>query len=317
MRSYGEPFARSHVAQADAVIYHHAIGSDLTRIVAQLPVPTAAIYHNITPAEFFRPYNPSFANLLERGRSELGEDLRDFDVLVGDSSFNAADLAAVGLKNAEVIPVIVDFAHFDTLPAELPAKPPDIAQWLFVGRIAPNKGIKRLLRALDAHVRANPAVHLTLVGRYDAADPFFAELQAIVELRGLAEYVTFSGVLSDAELLAMYERSDCYLSLSEHEGFCVPLVEAMYFDLPIIAAAATAVPETLGAGGLLVEAGAGSAEIAAIAMLVHADVGLRRRIIEAQRVRRAAFTPEAVAEKILHLAMKLKCGDVHLNNKRS
>jgi glycosyltransferase involved in cell wall biosynthesis len=148
-------------------------------------------------------------------------------------------------------------------------------------------------------------VKLTIVGRFDPDDPYYHELTRLVMRRGLERHVTFAGVVTNRTLHAHYRRADVFVTLSEHEGFCVPVVEAMFFDLPVVALAATALPETLGAAGLLVERTADAAEIAALIHCLRTDSGLSARLLEAQRMRRRDFLPDQIYPHVERLVLDL------------
>jgi glycosyltransferase involved in cell wall biosynthesis len=298
-----EPHA---VARANAILYHHSIGTELTELVAALDVPKALIYHNVTPPAFYADYRPALAYALEAGAGALPAIAAAFDRVIAVSDYNAAGLRAAGMTNVETIPVIVDAGRFGAAPAAAALREGDAAmRWLFVGRIAPNKGLRRLIEVAGAFRRGCGAVRLTIVGRSDTEDPYLAELHALVAELDLEGAVRFAGVLSDAALAQEYRNADVLVTLSEHEGFCVPLVEAMFFDLPVVALAAAAIPETLGAAGLLIDPAAGVAEIAAVLLCLRDDPALRAAIVAAQRARRDDFSPARVWPQIDRLVEAL------------
>jgi glycosyltransferase involved in cell wall biosynthesis len=169
----------------------------------------------------------------------------------------------------------------------------DGVRWLAVGRIAPNKGLLRLVRAFAAYAGAHRDTQLVLAGAYRASDPFHLHLRFEVGKLGIEDRVVFAGSVTNGQLLALYESCHIYVTLSEHEGFSVPIVEAMFFDLPVLASTAGAIPETLGEAGLMIEDEAESWEIAALVEAVLGDDGIRAALLEAQRMRRCAFLPAA------------------------
>jgi glycosyltransferase involved in cell wall biosynthesis len=281
-------------SESSAVIYHHSIASAATKTVAALRVPKALVYHNITPPHFFERHAPGFAELLANGRAQTGPLLPRFDHLVADSEFNADELRALTTQPVRTIPVVVDFRRFDRLPDQrVVAARSRGTSVVFVGRVSPNKGIARLLDAFEAFLCLDPSAHLSIVGRFDPADRYYEHLQRTLLERRLEAAVTFTGVVDEAELTAYYRTADLFVSLSEHEGFCVPLVEAMFFEVPIVALGTTAIPETLGDAGLLVSPDATAEEIGALMHAVTSDPELRGRAIEAERRRRTYFLPEA------------------------
>jgi glycosyltransferase involved in cell wall biosynthesis len=280
------------LTSADAIIYHHSIGFNEIDAVLTAKAPKALIYHNITPPEFFRDYDAAFANHLESGRSQLGQLANAFETCGADSEFNAQELRALGFRNVQVVPVPVNLRRFDVTQASISRAKG--TQWLFVGRVSPNKGIRQLIEAFEAFAGIEPSARLTVVGSYNPADRYYQELTKLVASRNLEVHVTFAGVVDEATLTAHYRNADLYVCLSEHEGFCVPLVEAMFFNLPIVARSGTAVAETLGSSGILVDASADAFEIAALAREIVTNAELRGRIVESQNVRRTAFLPEMV-----------------------
>lgn len=302
------PFDKEELAKADAVLYHHSIGTGITDRVLELRIPKAVIYHNITPAAFFSGYRPAFAELLANGRAELIKLVGSFDRYIADSNFNAEELLALGVAEVETIPVIMDFSRFDVIPnlAILENEDgPRGTRWLFVGRVAPNKGLSRLLGAFEAFLCFDPNASLVIVGRYDDDDPYYAELRQTVAGARLETYVQFAGLVTDDVLSAHYQRADLFITLSEHEGFCVPVVEAMYFDLPVLALAATALPETLGSAGLLVERSASVEEIASLVYILCTDRPLRAAVLKAQREHRRSYAPTKIYPRIDKLVAEL------------
>jgi glycosyltransferase involved in cell wall biosynthesis len=281
----------------DALIYHHSIGSELTAFAVAHAGAKCLVYHNITPAEYYAPYRPGFAWMLETGRAHLPRLARQFACSVGDSAFNAAELAACGFPAPGVLPIICDPAKWRLrADARIMERLQDgLVNLLFVGRIAPNKRQERLVEAfahyreLDAHSR------LIIAGEGRASDPFYARLLRDIAARNLEAHVVLTGQITDAELLAYYRTAHLYWSLSEHEGFGVPLVEAMWFDVPVLAHKSTATPETLGPAGVTFDSGDDLRAVAALAkLLTRDDENLRQRTIAAGRERREAFTPARV-----------------------
>ncbi|HEX8162707.1 MAG TPA: glycosyltransferase [Pyrinomonadaceae bacterium] len=291
------PFDDSELDRGAGLVYHHSIGSEVTAAAIAHPSPKCLVYHNITPAEFFAPYRPGFAWLLEAGRASLRRLARHFACSVGDSSFNAAELRAAGFDAPGVLPIIVGPDKWNAAPDEdlMRDLQDGRTNLLFVGRTAPNKRQDALVEILSEYLSLDPSARLTLAGEARDSDPYSRRLLREIEGRGLAPAVNVTGKITDAALLAYYRTAHLYLSASEHEGFGVPLVEAMWFDVPVLARRAGAVAETLGGAGALYEAGETPAQIARRAhRLARADEGLRRRVVAAQRLRREAFTPAAL-----------------------
>ncbi|HEX8423244.1 MAG TPA: glycosyltransferase, partial [Pyrinomonadaceae bacterium] len=302
-------FAPALVESGDALIYHHSIGSKLTAFAVAHAGAKCLVYHNITPAEYYAPYRPGFAWMLETGRAHLPRLAPHFDCSVGDSSFNAAELAACGFESPGVLPIICDPAKWK-LRADtgvLERLQDGRVNLLFVGRIAPNKKQDELVRAFALYREADAHSRLVIAGEGRASDPFYARLLEDISARGLGAHVVVTGQITDAELLAYYRTAHLYWSLSEHEGFGVPLVEAMWFDVPVLAYRSAAVPETLGEAGLTFDGKDDLRAAARLAKLVtRDDEPLRRRIIAAGRARREAFTPASVHSILDELLARLE-----------
>lgn len=293
------------LAGSDGVVYHHSIGSDAADAVCAAKCRKAVIYHNLTPAHFFAPYLPDVVKQLERGREQLNRLVNACDLFVGDSDFNADELRALGAGNVRTLPVATELRRFDVTPHPHALRVNRGATWLFVGRVSPNKGIGDLIDAFQAYLALDEDAALVILGKYDPADRYYNELKATLAERRIKPYVTFTGYVDVAKVVAYYRSASVFVCLSEHEGFCVPLVEAMFFDVPIVAKAVTAVPGTLGNAGILLEPQADAYDIAATIREVCTDAELRAAVIAAQRERRAAFLPAKIEPLIDTLAADL------------
>ncbi|MBI5397073.1 MAG: glycosyltransferase [Verrucomicrobia bacterium] len=299
----GRRFSPECLRAKDAVLYHHSIGSELTPHVVAHPGPKCLVYHNITPAHFVEPFRPDFARLLRQGREELRLLAGAFPASVGASHYNASELRNAGFTNPGVLSYVIEPGQWDV--------PPDTrlmdqlqtghTNLLFVGRLAPNKKQDDLLRAFRAYLNFDPSAVLHLVGDSDPSDPYLAHLLHTTASLGLSEQVNFAGHLLGPQLAAYYRTAHLFWSMSEHEGFCVPLIEAMWFDVPVLAFKSSAVPETLGDSGLMFTSKQHEDELAALAWLMVHDDDLRQIMIAAQRQRRACFLPAAVKPKLLAL----------------
>jgi glycosyltransferase involved in cell wall biosynthesis len=213
----------------------------------------ALVYHNITPPEYFASVHRTLARQCFRGRREIHAYVDRCDLAMGDSEFNRQDLDFLGFQRTAVLPVVPDFAHLDEEPDRFVTQQFD-DEWtniLFVGRVIANKKIEDLIRFFHAyHTAINPRSRLLIVGVFSLFERYFAALTHMVQEFNLSN-VHFVGHVSDAELAAYYEIADLFLCASEHEGFCVPLVEAFHMQVPVLAYAATAVPATMDGEGVL------------------------------------------------------------------
>ena len=300
-------FSPEALERSDAVIYHHSIGSEITPHVIGLERAKALVYHNITPAEYFAPYRPEFAEILRQGRDDLARLAPSFPLSVGDSAFNTAELAQCGFTDPTVLHISVDPSHWASAPDPhaMDRLQDGRTNLLFVGRIAPNKKQDQLVRAFAHYRLLDPSARLSLVGPYDADDPYASEVRRLIAELGLADCVTLTGSISDAALQAYYRTARLFWSMSEHEGFCVPLVESMWFDLPVLAFKSSAVPETLGRAGFLLSTN-DLIEAAAAAYQLVTDDALRHQVIAAQRNERNRFLPERGLAQVAEVARRLE-----------
>jgi glycosyltransferase involved in cell wall biosynthesis len=292
---------------ADGLIYHHSIGSELTAFAVAHRGPKCLVYHNITPAKFFTQYRPGFAWMLETGRAHLPRLAQYFTISAGDSAYNAAELTACGFRTPGVLPIIVDPHKWDIAPDDklMAGLQDGRTNLLFVGRIAPNKQQERLIEAFGHYCRFDPNSRLIIVGEGGGSDPYFGQVRATTERLHLSSQVEITGQVDEAALLAYYRTAHLYWSASAHEGFGAPLIEAMWFDVPVLALRASAVPETLGAAGVLFDGDEEPAVVAARAHQLTQDTDLRESVIAAQRRRRVDFTSAAVESSLVRLIEQL------------
>jgi glycosyltransferase involved in cell wall biosynthesis len=173
---------------------------------------------------------------------------------------------------------------------------------LFVGRVVPNKRIEDHIRLAEIYKRNIDSYYrFIFVGRHDGLPRYYQQVRALIDrYQMLPERFWFTGPVPDEDLAAFYRWADVYVSLSEHEGFCVPLVEAMAADVPVLAYAAGAVPETLGGAGVLFSPKDLELAAEALGMLVY-DKPLRTSVIEGQRRRLDAFSPARIQQQLLEL----------------
>jgi glycosyltransferase involved in cell wall biosynthesis len=284
-----EPLTRDYRELVDfsnrdnLLLHHFSLGSKASRTAYALPDRMALIYHNITPPEYFVGVHRTLVRQTFRGRRELRAYAGRCDLALGDSEFNRQDLDALGFPRTAVLPVVPDFSHLDRAPNWLVARDFD-DEWtniLFVGRMIANKKIDDLIRWFHAyHTVFNPRSRLLLVGAQSQFERYVASLHHLVATLG-APHVHFIGQVSDEELVAFYEVADLFLCASEHEGFCVPLVEAFYKQVPVLAYAATAVPSTMDGAGVLFE-DRDPLHVARVMDAVVADAALQDQIVEGQ-----------------------------------
>jgi glycosyltransferase involved in cell wall biosynthesis len=252
-------------------------------------------HHNLTPPAFFDRWEPALAAGLARGEAQLASMAGRAELALAVSEFNAAGCRRAGYARVEVAPFLADFQaldHPDEAEVDRLTAGKGGTDWLFVGRLCPNKAQHDLVAAFSAFRRTrDPAARLFLVG--GATPPSYgAAVHRLVADLGLEGSVVLTGPVPAPVLAAHYRTADVFVSLSEHEGFCVPILEAWHSALPVVALAAAAVPETVGGAGLLLPTKRSPAFSAAAVARVVGDAGLRRRLVEAGRARLAErFAP--------------------------
>jgi glycosyltransferase involved in cell wall biosynthesis len=280
-RDYHELTSASH---ADNLLLHHfSIGSKASRTAYALPDRMALVYHNITPPEYFVGVHDLLVELCYLGRRELAAYVDRCELALGDSEFNRAELEALGFPATGVLPVIPDFSHLDVTPDPSVTRhfDDDWVNVLFVGRVIPNKRIEDLVRIFHAYKTIyNRNSRLIVVGSQGGFEKYVAMVNGLIGRLGTRD-VYLTGHVTDAELAAYYGIADVFLCASEHEGFCVPLIEAYYTQVPVLAYAATAVPATMDGAGVLYT-NRDPVHVAALVDAVVRDADLADRIVTAQ-----------------------------------
>lgn len=288
---------RGNATQDDVIFFHASIGqAEVHSFLLDRAERLVLIYHNISPAKSFRSHDPEFAELLDQGRVELQSLAHRASVALADSAFNAGELEALGYRDVRVSPLIVDF---DRLTSIEPApgmvrhfeEHVDGPVVLFVGQLLPHKRPDLLIQA--HHVLATyhiPESFLLLVG-WARLPTYRAALQTLIEELNLTR-AWISESVTDEEMAAFYRRADAFVTLSEHEGFCAPALEAMAFDLPVIARRRGAVPETMGDAGLLLPADDDPILAAEAIAEILTDAKLSSQLVARGRERLKDFDPE-------------------------
>jgi len=296
------PFSDPASHDGDITIFHYALPSPMTDAFGRLHDGRILQYHNVTPAHFFAPYDPPLFRLATLARQDLARLVGRVDLALGVSEYNRRELHALGFSPTGVFSLAVDTSRI-TRAVERPALErildDDFVNFLFVGRIAPNKAIEDHIRLAEHYKRYVDAHYrFIFVGRYDAVPRYYSTIRALMsQYRMLNERFVFTGPVPDEDLAIYYRHAAVYISLSEHEGFCAPLVEAMAADVPILAYAAAAVPETLGGAGL--QFAPKDLEYAAeLAGALAFDDDLRSRIIAGQRRRLADFGDDHIVRQL-------------------
>ncbi|MEW5983939.1 MAG: glycosyltransferase family 4 protein [Acidobacteriota bacterium] len=272
------------VSHPDSVLIHHfSIGSKASRVAYALPDRMILVYHNITPPEYFVGIHKLLVRQCYHGRRELSAYVGRCELALGDSEFNRQELEGLGFPSTAVLPVVPDFSHLDG-PADRSVAREFDDEWtniLFVGRVIPNKRIDNLIRFFAAYKRChNPRSRLLIVGSYGGFERYLAMLHHLVARLEVPD-VHIVGHVSNEELTAYYDVADVFLCASAHEGFCVPLVEAFYKRIPVVAWSRTAVPATLDGAGVLFDE-PDPEQVSTLLDMVIGDLTLQERIVEGQ-----------------------------------
>jgi glycosyltransferase involved in cell wall biosynthesis len=265
------------------LILHYSLGSPLNSIYLNAnKCQRSLIYHNLTPAHWFKGVNPRISRDIDQGLEELPELCKVSDLILADSEFNALELKTYGFRS-EVLGLPIDENKWSQPRNEgiynLVKQTPGI-HLLHVGRLAPNKCIQDIIKTFYfLHHSIEKQSTLWLVGIDIDTELYSFELKSLVEQLHLRDAVRFVGCMADSEVKALYEAGSVYICMSEHEGFCLPLIEAMHFSMPVIAYAQGAVPATLGRGGVLVKEKRHAEMAELIAELANPSSELRKKTI--------------------------------------
>jgi glycosyltransferase involved in cell wall biosynthesis len=284
----------------NVVLFHFSIGSPVSKMFFRIPDRKIMIYHNITPHEFFVDSHRILARECYKGRLELKLFVGKVDLALGDSDFNRQELEAAGYPRTGVLPILLDLSKFDgrgdPVTRELFAD--GKTNILFVGRTIPNKKFEDVIKAYYFYRKYfNPDSRLILAGEYRGMERYFSGLQELVQRLSLRD-VHFTGHVEFHELLAFYDVAAVYLSLSEHEGFGVPILEAFYKRIPVVGYGAGAVGETMNGGGVLLL----EKDLFRVAALIHALIrnqGIRQALVDGQLNALERFSRENVSRVLL------------------
>ena len=284
----------------DILIYHKSTGTDLTFKLDRFKCRIIMVYHNITPPEFFRSYSIPATQLTELGYKGV-DFLRDkVDYVMADSAFNKGELVKRGYTcPIDVRPILIKFEDYRQAPDEATVKKFSDGKknLVFVGRIAPNKKQENVIKAFYCYKKLDHESRLILVGSARGMENYQERLMKYARALGIGDDVIFPGHIKFSEILAYYHVADAFVCMSEHEGFCVPLVEAMFFDIPIIAYDTSAISDTLGGSGVLLDNN-DPVFAAEVINRVLTDEKLRESIIEGQRRRLEDFSYERVRDVV-------------------
>jgi glycosyltransferase involved in cell wall biosynthesis len=267
---------------AGTVLLHYSLGSPLNDLYSSLKTARRSlIYHNLTPPHWFEGVNPRIVADIKRGQEELPGLCAMTDLLIADSAYNAGELKELGF-NAVVLPLMIDPARWDVPTNQGIAsivRTGAAINVVHIGRFAPNKKIEDIIKIFYfLHHHINRDSRLWLVGIDIDTELYSFSIKRLVEELRLSHAVTFAGCLDDTEIRALYENCTAYICMSEHEGFCLPAIEAMHFGLPVVAYASSALPDTIGGGGVLVTEKR-HPEIAELINQIHVDPQIKSVLV--------------------------------------
>jgi glycosyltransferase involved in cell wall biosynthesis len=280
------------------LMYHSSIGSPVADFVRRRSEPVIVDYHNITPESFFARWEPVVTANLMKGRRQLADLQPRSSLGIGDSSFNASELRSLGYSPTAVVPILLDVHALGAAAPDPSVRRASATTWLFVGRLAPNKAQHDLVKGLVAYRRFyDPDARLVLVGG-SSSHRYKTTLERFIAELGLRDAVTLTDAVTPEQLSAHYRNADVFVAASEHEGFCVPLLEAMHHDLPIVAYGAAAIPETVDTAALLLDE-KDACSLAAGVHRVITDATLRASLIAAGESRLEELDIRQSRQKLL------------------
>jgi glycosyltransferase involved in cell wall biosynthesis len=279
-------------ADGEVLLLHYSGYAPALERVLEASQRSLLISHNITPARYFWAQEPLEAVRCALGPAQLASLGRRADALAGVSEYNAAQLREVTRRDVDVVPVLFDRSRLG--PAGEP--PPGHPTILFVGRLAPHKRQDLVIRAFAMLHQHVPDARLVLVG-VPISPGFAAQLSALAQELAPGAVQIESGISSE-RLWEHYRRAHAFLCLSEHEGFCIPLLEAFHFGVPVVARDAGAVGEVIGDAGVLLAPEDGLATIAELLRIVVADGELRAELRERGQRRLEFYAFESTAARL-------------------
>lgn len=283
------------VDKEDIIIHHYSGVPHIMEYIKDKKCKKVLMYHNVTPSKFSVGGNDA-----ERAMEILKENFSIYDYFAAVSQFNADDLKRIGLKEeCDILPILLDFGKDNNEKIKV-----NTTNFLFVGRIAPNKKDEDVVGIFNyyyQYIDANS--HLYLVGNYEGNEIYYNHLKEQIDKLECKTHIHFTGKVSDEELNNYYRKSDVFVCMSEHEGFCLPILEGMYYNIPVIAYDACAVPETMGGAGILTYT-KDPEILAKLIYVILSDDALRGSLLQKQRNRVEIFMEDGIREKLEKLIEK-------------
>jgi glycosyltransferase involved in cell wall biosynthesis len=295
-------YATANAADRTWLLYHLSTASPMAAYLKDRPEHLAMSYHNVTPYAYMAPWEPAVAPELEIARQQLKSLSQKTELAVAASNYSEVELREAGFRKTTTAPILFDADDFSSARDQKvydklrKAKDAGGADWLFVGRITPHKCQHQIVQAFAVYKRLyDEDARLHLVGGL-SSHRYWSVLNQYVERLDLQDSVFITKGVSDAALSAYYAAADVFVCLSEHEGFGVPVLEALHNDLPVVAFDAAAVGETLGTGGLVLQEKSPSVVAVAVHRIL-SDESLRTAMRQAGHARLQDFALPVVEKQ--------------------
>jgi glycosyltransferase involved in cell wall biosynthesis len=280
------------------IFIHYSIYYDFAPWIDKIKAKKHIIYHNITPPEFFKD-NQYLYDMCKKGIELLPDLASKFEGSIGDSKLNSDDLEKYNFKNIHTIPLLVDVEKVRSFSFnyELFDKLSDDFNIIFVGRIAKNKAQHDLIKIADIYRYINPNFKMYIIGgTTDSA--YFEELNELINQNKLHNNVIITGKVSNEDLYAYYKSANIFLCMSEHEGFGMPLIEAMLFNVPVLAYDSSNIANTLNHGGVLFKEKSHK-HIASTIELIRNNPKLKDEIIQTQLKAVASYEYNTIVKQVV------------------
>ncbi len=292
----------------DLLNYHHGIGDPVADLAVNTSIPVLLYYHNITPAEYYLEYNWEIFQLLVQGRDQLREMVKNVDFALSASRYSDHELDEVGYKDRDIIPVFFSTEKLKNIKADQKTinylNKHKYTNITFIGRFSAHKDQESLVKAFYLYKNHyNRECRLNLVGSC-FEKTYLDRIKEIIKKLNLEESVNIAGMVSDEQWRAYYEESAVLASMSEHEGFFVPVLEANYYETPIIAYNGGAVSDTMGDAGILLKTKKPDI-VAGVINKIVTDLDLRKSLIENGRENYKKYAQELFEGKLLNLVKGL------------
>lgn len=306
VKKYTTDIVHYHPQAEDLVLFHFSGKSYILDQVKRYPCPCVVRYHNITPPEFFLFDNPQAYIACTEGIQQIQDNIHFFDGFWADSAFNGKDLIRYGARRdaVNILPIVVDyqqmkeFSYNRKLLEQLQQDGPYV---ISVGRVAPNKKQEDILDVFENYFRYHDRqIKLYLIGNTDQSNTYMQKLLHKLEYMSGKERVVFTGKISEKDLYTYYRGASAFICMSEHEGFCIPLLEAQYFDVPVIGYDSCAVPDTMGKSGVLIHKKNPALTACILDSVLH-DMKLRSLILKNQRENILKYQKETIKKKLKEL----------------